>query len=225
MKLEKALFREPWQVYRVGEVDEWENWGQWDIQALPGLTLAEENVAGPFEGLFIVPALIVSSGEEPSPIYLDVTLPERIADHHYVKKGDHIERKQGRRAEHGTVIPAIGIEKLGVYKLYFAKENPAIGVDVLTRAIPEARRKQYPAYDLALLLRDQNRTEEAIEAFSIVLEGETPTEIRPILHTLYRERAKLYELSGRPEKATEDKRRFEVAFQNKFGHAPGPNEM
>jgi hypothetical protein len=226
MKLAEALFRERWRAYQVvGEVDDWDNFGAWALQPLSGPTLAGEDVEGPFQGLFIVAGQIVSNGTATQPCYLDLTLPERIAEHHFVKIGDRIERRRGRRAENGTVIPAIGIEKFGVYTLFFAKEKPSAGIDVLTSGIRDARHKEYLAYDLALLLRDQKRYEEAINALSIVLAESHVAEILPILHTLYKERSQLYVAIGQPEKAKADGHQYAVAFEKKYGHPPGTHEV
>ena len=227
MKFHEVLFQEPWRSYQVlGEYwDNWDDFGEWDLEPLSGPTLAAEDVRGPFQGLFIIARQIVSQGTGPKPCYLDLTLPERIAEHHFTRMAGRVERRRGLRAENGTVIPAIGIEKFGDYTLFLAKENPSAGVSVLKDGIPTARHADYLAYDLAYLLRDQKRYDEAINAFSIVLaEGHT-AEILPVLHLLYKERARLYAAVGQPKKAEEDKRLYATAFQKNFGHLPNMHEM
>lgn len=155
---------------------------------MPGPTLAAEDLGGEFQGLFIIAAQLVTPESQPQPCYLDLVLPERIAEHHFVQDSVTLTRGRGRRVRNGTVIPAIGIEKLGNSTLFFAKENPFAGIDVLKSGLPTARHRDYLAYDLAFLLRDQKRYEEAIDAFSIVIEESQPAEISPILHRLYSER-------------------------------------
>jgi len=192
---------------------------------LPGPTLAAEDLGGEFQGLFIIAAQLVTAESQPQPCYLDLVLPERIAEHHFVQDSLSLTRGRGRRVRNGTVIPAIGIEKLGNSALFFAKENPSAGIDVLKSGLPVARHRDYLAYDLAFLLRDQKRYEEAIDAFSIVIEESQPAEISPILHSLYRERARLYAAIGQPEKAEADIRQHAIQFERKYGHLPGPHEI
>ena len=228
MKLSEALFKEPWQAYQVLSecwATDSDDFSEWDLRPLSGKTLAEEDVDGPFQGLFIIAGKMVSNKTDSQSCYLDLTLPERIAGHHFVQIAGRLERRRGLRAADGRVIPAIGIEKLGDYTLFLAKENPSAGINVLKGGIPNAHHRDYLAYDLALLLRDQRRYEEAIDAFSIVLAESHSAEISPILHMLYRERARLYAAIGQSEKAVEDENHFAALFEKKYGHAPGPHEV
>src|SRR5271169_3534107 len=191
MKLADALFKKPWQAYQVVEGvgdDESDNYREWELKPLSGPTLAPEDVEGEFQGLFIIAAQLMTAEAQPQPCYVDLVLPERIAEHHILQDYESVSRGRGRRVGNGTVIPAIGIEKRGNYTLFFAKENPSAGIDVLKSGMLKARHRDYLAYDLALLLRDQKRYEEAIDAFSIVIEESQPAEISPILRTLYSER-------------------------------------
>jgi tetratricopeptide (TPR) repeat protein len=227
LKLADALFKEPTWAYQVVEDtrdDGADNVLDWELKPLAGPTLASEDVEGEFQGLFIIAAQLVTEQAQPQPCYLDLVLPERVAEHHFLQDGESVSRRRGRRAPNGTVIPSIGIEKFGNYTLFLAKENPSVGIDVLLAGIPKARHRDYLAYDLALLLRDQKRYQEAIDAFSIVLEEGHPTEISPILHTLYKERGRLHAAIGQPEKAEADFRQCAVAFEKMYGGAPGPRE-
>jgi len=225
VRFHEALFREPWRAYQVPDDYDCDDFEEWDLKPLSGGTLAAEDVEDLFQGYFIVAAQLVSREGPSQPCYLDLTLPERITEHHFMKSGDRIERRRGRRSENGTVIPVIGIEKRGDYTLFFAKEDPSAGIDILRSGIPNARHRDYLAYDLAFLLRDQKRYEEAVDAFSIVIAESHPAEISPILHALYRERAKLYASIGQPDKAEADQRLYAISFQKNYGHPPGPHEM
>jgi tetratricopeptide (TPR) repeat protein len=226
LKLHEALFREPWRAYQVltegWEDEDWENFSEWDLQPLLGPTLAEEDVDDSFEGLFIIAAQIISRDAAPQPCYMDLVLPERIAERHFLQMSGQIRMQNGLRAPNGTVIPSIGIEKLGKYRLFYAKENPAAGIDVLKRGMQEARHEEDLAYDLAYLLRDQKRYEEAIEAFTVVLNNLRMPEL---IHWVYQERARMYAAIGRMDKAEADKQRYIVAYQKHFGHPPRPQDM
>jgi len=227
MKLADVLFNEPWRAYQVVEnfeEDESDNFTQWELKPLPGPTLASDDVEGEFQGLFIIAAQLVTAESQPQSCYLDLVLPERVVEDHFLLERGSIVRRKGRRGTNATVIPAIGIEKFGNYTLFFAKENPSAGIDVLKGELSNARHRDYLAYDLAFLLRDQKRYEEAIDAFSIVIEERQRAEISSILHMLYTERARLYAAIGQPERAEADLRQRAIEFERKYGHPPGPHE-
>jgi tetratricopeptide (TPR) repeat protein len=228
MKLTDAMFKEPWRAYQVVEdvVDDGpDNFKDWEVKPLSGPTLASEDVEGELQGLFIIAAQLVTAEAVPQPCYLDLVLPERIAEHHFRHDAGSVSKGRGRRLLNGTVIPSIGIEKFGNYTLFLAKENPSAGIDVLNNGMPNARHRDYLAYDLAFLLRDQKRYEEAIDAFSIVLEEGHPAEISAILHTLYKERGQLHAAIGQLERAEADLRQYAAEFEKTYGRAPGPYEM
>jgi tetratricopeptide (TPR) repeat protein len=227
MKLADALFKEPWRAYQVGEDagdDGAGNFLDWELKPLAGPTLASEEVEGEFQGLFIIAAQLVTDQAQTCPCYLDLVLPERVSEHHFLQDGESVSRRRGRRVLNGTVIPSIGIEKFGNYTLFFAKEDPSAGIDVLRAGISKARHKDYLACDLAFLFRDQKRYKEAIEAFSIVLEEGHPAEISAILHSLYKERGRLHAAIGQRDKAEADLRQYAVEFAKMYGHAPEQRE-
>lgn len=223
MKPDEVLFREPRLTYQVLDEDvDWDNFSEWDLQPLLGPTLAPEDVEDLFQGFFIIAAQIISRDSTPQPCYMDLVLPERIAEHHFVLMDGHVTWRRGLHLPHGTVIPAIGIENFGVYKLFYAKENPSAGIDVLKAGMQKARDKAFLAHDLTFLLRDEKRYEEAIEALTVFL-TEHPT--HHLAHTLYQERSQMYTAIGQSDKAGVDKRLAALAFQKKFGHSSGPHEM
>jgi len=223
MKLHEALFQEPWQAYQVlrDYVDNWDDFHEWDLQPLTGSTLAAEDVNDAFQGLFIIAAHIISNSAAPQPCYLDLILPERIAEHHFVLVGKRIARQRGQRVLTGTVIPAIGVENFGNYKLFYAKENPSAGIDVLKRGMEEAHERGYLAYDLAFLLRDEKRYHEAIEALTVLLTEHPAPHLAP---SIYQERARMYAAIGEADKADADKHQYALAFHKQFGHPPGPQD-
>jgi tetratricopeptide (TPR) repeat protein len=194
MKVSEALFREPHLAYQVA-LDSFladdENPDSWNLLPLSGRTLAQESVEGPFEGLI---------------------LPVRISEHHFVIADGKIARRRGRRTKEGTVIPAIGIEKRGVYTLYHAPEDPLAGIRVLQQGIDQASQKGYLEWDLAYLLRDQKMYREAIDAFSQCLAEFRESEAG-LAGYAYQERSRLYSLIGEKQKAEEDKRLSALAFE------------
>jgi tetratricopeptide (TPR) repeat protein len=223
MRLKDALFKNSSKAFRATPDDgDWEDFSKFDLEPLPGATLAKEHVVGAFEGSFLVAGKVVTKDEASQDCYLEVILPERICEFCFLLVDGEIVRKRGRRVGGGTAIPAIAIEKFGVPQLFYAKENPSAGIAVLKRGLKQAREKKDIAYDLAVLLRQEKRNEEAIEAFSICLE-EAPESV--IICSLYQQRWQLYKAIGEVEKAAEDKRLWEVAFKQMYGRHPTPDEM
>jgi tetratricopeptide (TPR) repeat protein len=203
------------------EREEWDDYEGWQLMPLRGATLASEYVQGPFQGLFILQGQIVSQDGEVEHCYLDVVLPERICEHRYVLSNSSIARVRGRKTGSGTAIPSVAIEKFGVPQLYYARENPSAGINMLQNALHEAAEKKYVAYDLGVLLRIEKRYEEAIKAFSIFLEEDPQAEIA---RSIYQERSQLYRITGQHEKAEEDRRLWAFAFERAHGRPPTPEE-
>ena len=142
--------------------------------------------------------------------YLEIVLPERVCEHYFVRLNGEIVKRRGQRAKNGIAIPAIGIEQLGIYKLFYAKENPEIGIEILQTALRSARSKTAIGYDLGLLLRDEKQYEKAIEVFSSVLSEEPENEISYVIH---KEKAQLYEAIGKPDKAEKDRLLWMAGFE------------
>jgi len=222
MHLKEALFKNSSKAFRATTDDEnWEDFSNFDLEPLLGATLAKEYVAGPFEGTFVV-AGKVTKDESSRDCYLEVVLPERMCEFCFLLVDGEIVRKRGRRVDEGTAIPIIAIEKFGVPQLFYAKENPSVGIAVLERGLQQAREKKDIAYDLAVLLRQEKRNQEAIEAFSVCLK-EAPESA--IACSLYQQRWQLYKAIGEVERAAEDKRLWEVAFNRSYGRHPSVDEI
>lgn len=118
------------------------------------------------EGYFFVKAYEVTpSGLKDC--YLEVITPERIAEN-VIKKD-----KKGQTVvesvydQEFSIIPAIASEVSGDYELYYAEEDPEAGLEILRKGLEKATNKNVVAEDLGYLLRDEERFEEAIEAFKI----------------------------------------------------------
>jgi hypothetical protein len=208
MKLDSALFKFPYLTYQVeSDYVERGSFLDWELEPVMGPTLAPEYVRqGILQGYFIILAKLITTESAVEDCYLDVSLPERISEHHFVLRDGKIEKGRGRRLGGGTIIPAVAIEKHAVYTLYLAKQNPQFGIDVLRRGLSQARDPVPIALDLAYVLRDANRHNEAIEAFTVALER------LPVDNTtqfFYLERARLYEKAGELEKAQVDRLRAE----------------
>ena len=121
------------------------------------------------DGYFIVRALEVK-GKKVNECFMDISSPERISDI-VIKKGlvGNIKISEYYNYE-GIIIPAVASNCFGVYDLYYSKENPQIGIDILKNGIEKAINKAIVSEDLGYILRDEQRNEEAIEAFNKSIE-------------------------------------------------------
>lgn len=99
--------------------------------------------------------------------YLEIITPERIAENVIKKDKKGITVIESIYDQEFHVIPAIAAEGVGEYELYYAEENPEIGIEILRKDLGKAVNKNAVAEDLGYLLRDEERFEEAIEAFKI----------------------------------------------------------
>lgn len=206
MKLQSTLFKFPYLTYQIeSDYVERGSFLDWDLEPIMGPTLAPEYVRqGVLQGYFIISAKLITTEGAVEDCYLGVSLPERISEHHFVLRDGKIEKGRGTRFGGGTIIPAVAIEKHAVYTLYLAKQNPQFGIDVLRHGLSQARDPVPIALDLAYVLRDANRHDEAIEAFTAALERLPVDETTQFY---YLERARLYEKAGELEKAQVDRSR------------------
>jgi tetratricopeptide (TPR) repeat protein len=224
MRLKDALFKTSFKSFRMTtdeEEDNWDDFLNFQLEPLSGPILAKEYVAGPFEGAFVVAGKVVTVEDASLDCYLQVVLPERVCEFCFLLVGDEIIRNRGRRVGNGTAIPAIAIEKSGNPGLFCARENSSAGIEVLKQGLQQARQKRHIAHDLGVLLRQDKRNEEAIEAFSICLKEDPQS---TLARSVYQERSQLYEAIGQHEKAEEDKRLWQVAFERDYGRRPTPDE-
>lgn len=129
--------------------------------------------------------------------FISIEVPERIVD--YVIKPCH----NGNTASESiydqeySIIPAVASNCFGNYELYYARENPQVGIDILKAGLPKAKQKNVVAEDLGYILSDENRIEEAIEAFLISEQNQPSSEF------IYSELSELYRIIGASDKQSE----------------------
>lgn len=162
MKLKDIFKDKVTKIFRVVNQD-FDN--ELDFEILPTEleTIPDEG------GYFILRALEVRK-QKVSECFMDMTTTERIPDI-VIRKGllGNIKISEYYNYE-GVVIPAIASDCFGVYDLYYSKENPQIGIDILQNGIEKATNKAIVSEDLGYILRDEQRNEEAIEAFKKSIE-------------------------------------------------------
>jgi tetratricopeptide (TPR) repeat protein len=141
------------------------------------------------ENIYFVKAFQVMS-DSTTDCFLGIITPERSAETVIKKTANGKIVAESIYDIESTVIPAVASDCFGVYELYYAQENPQIGIDVLRNGLDKATNKNVVAEDLGYILRDEHRFEEAIEAFKISEENEPSSEY------IYLELSRLYEELG-----------------------------
>ena len=204
MRLDQSLFREPYLAYVVKTHEDSSDFLEWELEPLMGPTLSAAYVPDRrLEGEFLVISKVVATAGATERCYLSVVLPERVPEYHFRLQGSRIVGARGRQTNSGTVIPSIAIEAVGTYTLYLVKHKIEEGIEVLRSGLAQAREKGPVALDLAYLLRDAGRSEEAIEAFTMAITLVSVDRFTRALY--YRERAALHQRLGNETEAASDR--------------------
>lgn len=153
------------------------------------------------ENIYYVKAYQVSA-DNTSDCYICIMTPERIAETVVKRESNGQTIAESIYDQEQTIIPAIASDCLGDYELFYSKENPQIGIDVLKDGLEKAINKNVVAEDLGYILRDEERIEEAIEAFKIS-ERDGPSS-----EYIYLELSRLYRGIGQTENELKYKQKF-----------------
>ena len=182
------------KVFIVTEQDD-ENELNWTIEATDFEFIPEE------ENYYIIKAFEVSENNK-TDCYIGIMAPERIAE--IVIKQNSVGQTEVESIydQEKSIIPAIASDCFGDYELFYAKENPQIGIEILRNGLCQATNKNVVAEDIGYIFRDEGRIEEAIEAFKISEENGPSSE-----YTFW-ELAGLYEQLGQTDKQKEYKQKY-----------------
>jgi len=203
MKL-KDIFKDRTTNIFVVTEDDYDNELNWTIEPTKHeLIPAEENH-------YFVKAFEVSQSSI-AECYMGIMTPERVIQ--FVIKEDENGQAYVESIYHqeNSIIPAIACDFSGYYGIYYAKENPQAGIEVLRSGLENATNKSAVAEDLGYILIDEERINEAIEAFEIS-EKNTPT----TRYTFF-ELAKLYEQRGAVDKNAEYMEKFKRGGNTNLG--------
>ena len=205
VKLAATLFCTDRKIFEVVGSDLTGDFHDWNLVPLEGQTLARENtLSGLADGYFVLEGLLVHADGRVEQAYTDVVLPERNIDSHFLLKNQEIVRGRGTLIPNAQVIPAVAIEKFGVYDQYYVKGHAEVGMKVLREGLAVAKSKGPIALDLAYILRDEKRYAESVEAFTLTInQGEG------VDYFYYSERAKLLTKLNNHEAADRDWREVE----------------
>ena len=134
--------------------------------------------------------------------FIGIIIPERIAETVIKRSANGQLSAEHIYDQQETTIPGIASNCTGAYELYYAKENPQIGIDILKDGLTKATNRSVVAEDLGYILRDEDRTEEAIQAFQIS-EREAPSS-----EYIYLELSRLYKELGQTDNELRYKQKF-----------------
>lgn len=162
---------------------------EWQLDPVPGDYLPEIE-----EGFFLLRALHVRPDGTSAPCWIDLSMPERVADYAYFLQGDELQQLYLHEVE-GEVISAVPIDAFGDYELFYSRIAPDLGLEVLRAGLEAAPHKAFMAEDLGYILRDEERDAEAAEAFRLSAEEGPSSEY------IFAELADCYRRIGETEKA------------------------
>jgi tetratricopeptide (TPR) repeat protein len=141
--------------------EETDNPFDWEIKP------RDEKLIPNTEAHCIVRAKMIDSDKKVSDCFVNVSLPERIVDYVIYQTNQGLKYYQTYELADIDVIPAIASEAFGVYELYYSKNNPDIGIEILRQGLEFSKDPSVIAEDLGYILRDLKRYEEALAAFLI----------------------------------------------------------
>ena len=182
------------KVFIVTEQDD-DNELNWTVEPTDYELIPEE------ENYYFVKAYEVSQNGK-TDCYIGVMTPERIAEVVIKQNSNGQTEIESIYDQEKSIIPAIASDCFGDYELFYSKENPQLGIDILKSAITKATNKNVVAEDLGYILRDEGRVKEAIEAFIISEENGPSSEYT------FLELAGLYEQLGQLDKQTEYRQKY-----------------
>jgi tetratricopeptide (TPR) repeat protein len=194
MKLKDIFSDIKTKVFVVTDQND-ENELNWTIEPTNFHLIPEE------ENYYFVKAKQVSTNKT-TDCFIGIMTPERIAEIIIKRNIIRQTKVESIYDQKQTIIPAVASECYGNYELFYAKENPQIGIDILKDGITKSTNKNVVSEDLGYILRDEKRTEEAIEAFKI------SEEFGPSSEYTFWELSELYAEIGLIEKQSEYKQKF-----------------
>ena len=137
--------------------------------------------------------------------YLGIITPERIAETAIMKINDKQIKAEYIHNIKCSIIPAIASDCFGNYELFYSKENPMIGIEILREGLAKAINKNVVAEDIGYISRDEGWIEEAIGAFKISEEHGASS------NYIYLELSNLYKQLGQIDESLKYEEKFKLA--------------
>ncbi len=145
---------------------------------------------------------MIDADKNVSDCFINISLPERIVDYVIYQTDQGLEFKGSHKFSDIDIIPSIASEAFGNYELYYSKNNPDIGIEILRQGLRLSKAPSFIAEDLGYILRDEHRYEEALEAFLISEKHGVTSDF------IYQEIRDLYRQLKNEEKANEYNRKI-----------------
>jgi tetratricopeptide (TPR) repeat protein len=205
MKLNEIFQNTDCKIYKVINFYDAENIENWLLEQTKYQLIPDPNDTDDYDAYFIVRGFIVSTNKIED-CFIDVCIPERISEFAFrLIDNELVIDNIYDNDKNLKTIPAMASECFGDYGLYYAEENPQLGIDILKNGLAVATHKNVVAEDLGYILRDEGQFEEAIESFKISEENGPSSEYT------YWELAYLYDELGKTDEAIRYKQKFKEA--------------
>lgn len=114
---------------------------------------------------FIIKSLQVINKDLIKPCYMVISMPERVVEHVILEYQGKISLVDVPYDYEELMIPTVSSEIAGNHELYYAEENPKVGLEILEKAY-----LKYPKFkgildDLAYIYRDEEEFEKSLKYF------------------------------------------------------------
>jgi tetratricopeptide (TPR) repeat protein len=164
MKLNEIFQNNDCLIYKVVNFYGTEKIEDWELEKTDFQLIPDPNDEE-YGSYFVVRGYIVDANKTEN-CFIDIDIPERISEFIFriIENELVIDSIYEKNIQ---TIPAMASECHGDYELYYVKENPQPGIDILRNGLAIAKHKNVIAEDLGYILRDEERFEEAIQAFKI----------------------------------------------------------
>lgn len=144
---------------------------------------------------FIVKAHYIISEKSIKPCYLVIVMPERVVENVILENEGKFSLVDVPYDYEELIIPSVPSEVAGNHELYYAEENPKVGLEILEKAY-----QKYPDFkgvldDLAYIYRDEEDFDKSLKYF-LALNETTPNQNHILI-----EIAELYENLKQKEEA------------------------
>lgn len=166
MSLDEIFTDNETKIFRVTNFYETEEIADWKVEKTQYSLIPDPADNDELYGDYLVVKGLLIQGNKTENCFIDVCLPERISEFVFRMKNSEviIDNAYEKKLK---AIPAMASDCYGDYELYYSKENPQIGINVLKEGLGISSSKNVIAEDLGYILTDEGKLEEAIEAFKI----------------------------------------------------------
>jgi len=166
MSIDEIFTDNETKIFRVTNFYETEEITDWEVEKTKYSLIPDPADDDKLYGAILIVRAFLIQGDKTENCFIDVCLPERISEFIFrmINNEFVIDNAYEKNLK---AIPAMASDCYGDYELYYSKENPQIGINVLKEGLSISLKKNVIAEDLGYILTDEGKLEEAIEAFKI----------------------------------------------------------